>query len=157
MKPTLRDVLLLLGLQLGTAAAALVILALLPIPTGSNSWIGGVAVLIGGQSFPFIKERKSPGSVATPGFAHRLALAASLGQLMLAAAFAGVVALVAPDDAARIAAQMGWWLAVVVAVSVPLCYGLTRWGLALGLRNLTRAKAIAAKKSSPPASKPPGG
>src|SRR5262245_13149960 len=117
MKPTLRDVLLLLGLQFGIAALAAGILAVLPISSGSHSWVAGLAALIAAQSFAMIKDRKHPGTVGAPGYAHRLAVGVTIAQLVLAGLFVGFAALVSYDEMEATAAQLGWWLALIVVVS----------------------------------------
>ena len=64
MKPTWRDVLLLVALQFGACVAIALLLALLRINDGSNSWVGLVGGIMGAQVFTILRERRRPGLVA---------------------------------------------------------------------------------------------
>ena len=145
MKPTPRDLLLLLGLQVGIGLLMGVVVALLPFGSGSGAWVAAVGAMIGAQSFVLFKERKQPGSFV-PGFAHRLALGATAGQLVLAGVYAAFF--VTPETVHDLGINVGVFLALVVGISAPLAYGLTRWGLRMGLSNVERMKKAADKARS---------
>ena len=143
MKPTLRDVAVLAGLQVGTSALMTAVISLLPSTGGSNSWVGAVGAMIGAQSFVMLDGRKRPGRVAAPGFAHRLSMWAVAAQLVLAALAAGVLAAVSPVTLSQVAATLAGWWVVVLVVAVALTYAMTRVGLRMGLKNLARVQAAA--------------
>ncbi len=147
MKPTLRDVAVLAGLQVGMSALMTAVISLLPSTGGSNSWVGAVGAMIGAQSFVMLDGRKRPGRVSAPGFAHRLSMWAVVAQLVLAALAAGVLAAVSPATLTQAAATVGGWWALVLAVAVALTYAMTRVGLRMGLKNLARVQAAAEAKS----------
>lgn len=150
MKPTLRDVAVLAGLQVGISALMTAVISLLPSTGGggggggSNSWVGAVGAMIGAQSFVMLDGRKRPGRVSAPGFAHRLSLWAVAAQLVLAALAAGILAAVSPAALAQAATSLGGWWAVVLGVAVVLTYAMTRVGVRMGVKNLARAQAAAA-------------
>ena len=147
MKPTLRDVAVLAGLQVGMSALMTAVISLLPATGGTNSWVGAVGAMIGAQSFVMLDGKKRPGRVAAAGFAHRLSMWAVAAQLVLAALAAAILAAVSPATVAEAAASLGGWWAVVVAVAVALTYAMTRVGLRMGLRNLARVQAAAKAKA----------
>ena len=147
MKPTLRDVAVLAGLQVGMSALMTAVISLLPATGGTNSWVGAVGAMIGAQSFVMLDGKKRPGRVEAAGFAHRLSMWAVAAQLVLAALAAGIVAAMSPATVAEAAASLGGWWAVVVVVAVALTYAMTRVGLRMGLRNLARVQAAARAKA----------
>ena len=147
MKPTLRDVAVLAGLQVGCSALMTAVISLLPSTGGSNSWVGAVGAMIGAQSFVMLDGRKRPGRVAAPGFAHRLSMWAVAAQLVLAALAAGVLAAVSPVTLSQVVATLAGWWVVVLVVAVALTYAMTRVGLRMGLKNLARVQAAAAAKA----------
>ena len=147
MKPTLRDVAVLAGLQVGMSALMTAVISLLPSTGGSNSWVGAVGAMIGAQSFVMLDGRKRPGRVSAPGFAHRLSMWAVVAQLVLAALAAGVLAAVSPATLTQAATAVGGWWALVLALAVALTYAMTRVGLRMGLKNLARVQAAAEAKS----------
>lgn len=131
------EVALLLGLQVGVGLLGAGILAVLPFDTGSGSWMGGVAVLVGSQTYVMIKEKRRPGGTAP--IVHGLALWAALGQLVLGALFFAGAALLVPEAAAELRAAPHWL--GVLAVLVPLLvYAMTRFGLRMGLKNVQAAR-----------------
>jgi hypothetical protein len=147
VKPTLRDVAVLAGLQVGMSALMTAVISLLPSTGGTNSWVGAVGAMIGAQSFVMFDGKKRPGRVSTPGFAHRLSMWAVVAQLVLAALAVAALAAVSPVTLSQGAATLGGWWAVVVAVAVALTYAMTRLGLRMGLKNLARVQAAAEAKS----------
>ena len=149
MKPTLRDVAVLAGLQVGISALMSAVISLLPSTGGTNSWVGAVGAMVGAQSFVMLDGKKRPSRVSAPGFAHRLSMWAVAVQLVLAALAAGILAAVSPETFAKAAATLGGWWAVVVVVAVALTYAMTRVGLRMGLKNLARAQAAAEAKKKP--------
>jgi hypothetical protein len=149
VKPTLRDVAVLAGLQVGISALMSAVISLLPSTGGTNSWVGAVGAMVGAQSFVMLDGKKRPSRVSAPGFAHRLSMWAVAVQLVLAALAAGILAAVSPETFAKAAATLGGWWAVVVVVAVVLTYAMTRVGLRMGLKNLARAQAAAEAKKRP--------
>ena len=147
MKPTLRDVAVLAGLQVGCSALMTAVISLLPSTGGTNSWVGAVGAMIGAQSFVMLDGRKRPGRVSAPGFAHRLSMWAVAAQLVLAALAAAILAAVSPATLAEAAAALGSWWLVALAVAAALTYAMTRVGLRMGLRNLARVQEAAAAKA----------
>lgn len=147
MKPTLRDVAVLAGLQVGMSALMTAVISLLPSTGGSNSWVGAVGAMIGAQSFVMLDGRKRPGRVSATGFAHRLSMWAVAAQLVLAALAAGVLAAVSPVTLAQAAEMLGGWRVAVLGVAVALTYAMTRVGLRMGLKNLARVQAAAEAKA----------
>jgi hypothetical protein len=133
MKPTWRDVLLLVALQFGASMAVSVLLALLRINDGSNSWVGIVGAMIGAQVFGIMREKKRPGFV--PASAHELAAGSSVFEAALGAAF-----FLAARKAGLVHIS-GSGFIVLMALTVLLNYGLTRWGLRLGIRYVEKAAA----------------
>ena len=133
MKPTWRDVLLLVALQFGASMAVSVLLALLRINDGSNSWVGIVGAMIGAQVFAIMREKKRPGFV--PASAHELAAGSSVFEAALGAVF---LLLARKTGLVQIS---GSGLIMLMTLTVLLNYGLTRWGLRLGIRYVEKAAA----------------
>lgn len=155
VRPTLRDVLLLLALQVGLGLAIAAIVDLLPVTTRAQNWTTVIGLMVGTQVFATIKERRRPGTVGSPGFGHHLALRATVGQLLLAALFGAFAKIVWPDEVDATVAQLGWGLIGIIAcIAVLLCYGVTRAGLSTVLRSLARVKAAAARRTQPPTATP---
>ena len=153
MKPTLRDVAALVGLQVGMSALMTAVISLLPSTGGTNSWVGAVGAMIGAQSFVMLDGRTRPGRVSAPGFAHQLSGWAVVAQLVLAVLAVGILAAVSPATlAAAVASLRGWW-AAVLAVAAALTYAMTRVGLRMGLKNLARVQAAAEAKAKADESK----
>ncbi len=149
MKPTLRDVAVLAGMQVGISALMTAVISLLPSTGGTNSWVGAVGSMVGAQSFVMLDARKQPGRVAAPGFANRLSIGAVVAQLVLAALAAGILAAVSPEAFAKVVATLGGWWAIVVVVGVALTYLMTRVGLRVGIKNVARAQAAAEARNKP--------
>jgi hypothetical protein len=149
VKPTLRDVAVLAGLQVGISALMTAVISLLPSTGGTNSWVGAVGSMIGAQSFVMLDARKQPGRVSAPGFAHRISIGAVVAQLVLAALAAGILAAVSPETFANVASTLGGWWSIVIIVGVALTYLMTRVGLRMGIKNVARAQAAAEAKNKP--------
>jgi hypothetical protein len=133
MKPTWRDVLLLVALQFGACVAIALLLALLRINDGSNSWVGLVGGIMGAQVFTILRERRRPGLVAAA--AHELALQSTGVEV-------GIAGLLLYLMRAQMKVQMsGSALVLVVGFTMLVNYALTRWGLRMGVRYLARAAA----------------
>jgi len=133
MKPTWRDVLLLVALQFGACVAIALLLALLRINDGSNSWVGLVGGIMGAQVFTILRERRRPGLVAAA--AHELALQSTGVEV-------GIAGLLLYLLRAQMKVQMsGSALVLVVGFTMLVNYALTRWGLRMGVRYLARAAA----------------
>ncbi len=143
--PRLRDVLWLVGLQIGIGAIATVLLAVLPIHGGSGGWTAGLGVIIGAQSFVVLKEKKEPGTLVAP-YPHWLAVWAAVAQLFVGALVAIAVAVAQPEVLEGLGLGAGVFVLLVAGIAGPLTYGLTRWGLRIGLRAVRRAKPTAAPK-----------
>jgi hypothetical protein len=133
MRPTWRDVLLLVALQFAASMAITVLLALLRINDGSNTWVGIVGAMIGAQVFAIMREKKRPGFV--PATLHELAFAGSVFEAALGAAF-----FLAARKAGIVHLSNGGFV-LLMALTVLLNYGLTRWGLRLGIRYVAKAAA----------------
>jgi hypothetical protein len=133
MRTTWRDVLLLVALQFGASLAISVLLALLRINDGSNSWVGIVGAMIGAQVFAILREKKRPGFV--PASAHELSIGSSAFEASLGAVF-----FLAARKAGLVQVSGGGF-AVLIMLTVLLNYGLTRWGLRLGIRYVQKAAA----------------
>jgi hypothetical protein len=147
VKPTLRDVAVLAGLQVGMSALMTGVISLLPSTGGSNSWVGAVGAMIGAQSFVMLDGKKRPGRVSAPGFAHRLSMWAVAAQLVLAALAVAIVAAASPATLTGAVAALGRWWAVALGVAAALTYAMTRVGLRMGLKNLARVQAAAEAKA----------
>lgn len=146
MKPTLRDVAVLTGLQLGCAAVMSLVMSLFLTTGGSNGWVSGLGLMIGAQSYVMLEWKKRPGRVSAPGFAHRLSMWAVVAQLAVTPVAVGVLAIFSAETVSAFASALGWGWAIVVAVAAPLIYAMTRFGLGVGLKNLARAQAAEASK-----------
>jgi hypothetical protein len=133
MKPTWRDVLLLVVLQFAACIAIALLLALLKINDGSNSWVGLVGGIMGAQIFTILRERKRPGLVAAA--AHELAMQSTGVEV----AMAGLLLLLMRGSLK--VPLSGSALVVVMAFTMLVNYALTRWGLRMGVRYLERAAA----------------
>jgi hypothetical protein len=135
MKPFLRDALLLLGLQLGISALMAGVLALLPIDSGSGSWVGSVGGMVGAQTFVMMREKRSPGGLDATTL-RRLALAATLGQIAAAALVLAAILSLArtPSDEGGLLALPASWLAGALAVGAVFAYLATRIGFRMGLK-----------------------
>jgi hypothetical protein len=138
-KPTLRDVLLLVGLQIGIGAIAGALVAALPIHGGSGGWTAGLGVLVGSQAFVIHKEKKEPGRIVGP-YAHWLALWAAVAQLVVGALFAIAATVAWPEAIEGLGLGAGMFVLIVAAIAGPLTYGFTRWGVRMGLKAAQRAK-----------------
>ncbi len=138
-RPTPRDVLLLVGLQIGIGAIAGALVAALPIHGGSGGWTAGLGVLVGSQAFVIHKEKKEPGSIVGP-YAHWLALWAALAQLVVGALFAIAATVAWPEAIEGLGLGASVFVLIVAAIAGPLTYGLTRWGVRMGLKAAQRAK-----------------
>jgi hypothetical protein len=147
VKPTLRDVAVLAGLQVGMSALMTGVISLLPSTGGSNSWVGAVGAMIGAQSFVMLDGKKRPGRVSAPGFAHRLSMWAVAAQLVLAALAVAILAAASPATLTGAVAALGRWWAVALGVAAALTYAMTRVGLRMGLKNLARVQAAAEAKA----------
>jgi hypothetical protein len=143
MKPLLRDALLLVGLELGISALMAGILAVLPFGSGSGSWVGVVGGMVGAQTFVMLREKRQPGGLDPKTF-HRLALAATLGQVIAGALVFALLRLVAPppsDEEGGFLALPASWLAGTAVVGALVAYVATRLGLRMGLKNSRRRPA----------------
>jgi hypothetical protein len=89
--------------------------------------------MIGGQVFAILSEKRQPGLVRA--FAHELALRSTVVEAALGGAF-----LLAARKAGIIQFSGGGFV-VLVALTVLLNYGLTRWGLRMGVRYVEKAAA----------------
>ena len=140
MKPFLRDALLLLGLQLGISALMAGVLAVLPIDSGSGTWVGPVGGMVGAQTFVMMREKRNPGGLDAKTL-HRLALVATLAQVAVAVllylaamrSFAST-----PPDEGGLLALPASWLAGLLAFGAVLAYAATRIGFFMGLKNSRR-------------------
>jgi hypothetical protein len=124
---------LLLAIQFGVAAAGAAVLHLFPFDTGSSSWVSGVGVVVGAQTFAMQKERKQPGVMSRP-YVKRLAAYAALGQLLAGALF---IALFTPDLIAALAGGLTTRVLIAIGVGglgLALAYGLSLFGLKQGLK-----------------------
>ena len=146
MKPSARDVAILLALQVGLSAIMAAVLALLPFDTGSRSWVAGVGVMVGTQAFAQLSVKRHPDGFG-PGYAHRLALAAALGQLVIGGLFAAALVGADPSIVAKLGMRPATFVLVIVVVAGPLTYGLTRWGFRSGLRATARVREAAARRA----------
>ena len=128
----------LIGMQLGLGALAAAVIALLPFDAGPTSWIGGLGVMLGAQSFAMMREHRAPGDVA--GKARALAIGAACGHLALGALVVLVIAVTdgAPREVDR--ATLGWLIPLVVVVGTALVFALTLWGLRTGVRTVARSR-----------------
>jgi hypothetical protein len=144
VKPTPREVLSLLGLQLGIGAVAATVLALLPLPTSPMGWVGALAAWTGAQTFATLKQKKQPGRFVGR-FSHWLAIWAAIGQLVAAGLLVGALAVASPESIAGLRPWAGWLVLLAVAVGGPLVYGLTRGGISAGLRSVKNAQKADAR------------
>jgi hypothetical protein len=136
MKPLLRDALLLLGLQLGISALMGGVLALLPIDTGSGSWVGAVGGMVGAQTFVMMREKRNPGGLDAATL-NRLALASMVGQVAVAVLFFVALRSFAPTppDEGGFLALPASWLVGAMVVGAAFAYLATRIGLRMGLKH----------------------
>lgn len=146
MKPSAREVAILLALQVGLSAVMAAVLALLPFDTGSGSWVAGVGIMVGAQAFVQLAAKRHPDGFG-PGYAHRLALAAAVGQLVIGGLFAAVVVGADASSVAKLGIGPAAFVLVVVGVAGPLAYGLTRWGFRTGVRAVARVREAAARRA----------
>jgi hypothetical protein len=140
VKPTARDVVLLLALQVCISALGAGILALLPFNAGPGSWVGGLGIMVGAQSFVVFKARKHPDAFDGGAYSHRLALYAALGQLALGGLAAVGIAVAAPQVLDSLGVGTVVFILVVAGLAGLLTYGLTRWGFRMGLSALARGR-----------------
>ena len=146
--PSLGDLMLLLAIQFGVAAAGAAVLHLLPYNTGSGSWVSGVGVMVGAQTFAMQKERKRPGSLSRP-YVKRLAAYAAFGQLLAGALF---IAIFAPDLIAALAGDLTTRVLIAVGIGgmgLALAYGLSLFGLKQGLKAAQRGSSPARDQDGP--------
>lgn len=139
--PSVVDALVLLALQIAVAAAGALVLHFLPLDTGSGSWVSGVGVMVGAQTFGMQKERKQPG-VLSSSYIRRLAAYAALGQLVVGALFFVVftpdlLMALSADPTTRVLIGIG-----IAAFALALVYGLSLFGLKQGRK--------IAQRSAPP-------
>lgn len=134
MKPTWRDVLLLVALQFAASLAVTLLLAALKINDGSNSWVGIVGAMMGAQVFAILREKKRPGLV--PACAHQLALSSTVVEVSLATG-----ALMAVRRATGQGPLGPGAILLVMSLTILINYGLTRTGLRLGIRYVQKAAA----------------
>ena len=134
MKPTWRDVLLLVALQFAASLAVTLLLVALKINDGSNSWVGIVGAMMGAQVFAILREKKRPGLV--PACAHPLALSSALFEVSL-----GTTVLLLLREAAGQPRLDLASIVFVMALTTLINYGLTRTGLRLGIRYVEKAAA----------------
>jgi hypothetical protein len=143
-RPSFRDMAALVGMQLGVSAIAAGIVSLLPLQ-GSQGWVGAVGTLTGALMFTLWKEKRMPGFIANK--VHRLAIAAAVLQIQVAAAFGLLLMVSDPELRATLERELSpgtivLLIAAVLVVGGLLVYACTRFGLRMGL------KSIEAKKKS---------
>jgi hypothetical protein len=138
MKPSRRDVVLLLSLQIGGAVVLAALVTLLPMGTGSNGWVGLVGVALGAQSFILFASKRHPDGLDKT-YLHWLAVWAALAQGVLGALFGGAAVLVFVATGTPLPEYWGW-LVLAGALGIPLAYLVTRLGLRMGLRLAARSK-----------------
>jgi hypothetical protein len=144
MKPTLRDVLLVIAFQIGAGMLFAGIQAVLPID--KNPGLSCVAAMCGSMAFVQLKEKRDPGRFVG-SYAHQLALRATLLQVAAGLPIAIVLALTLdPDFAAPFRAVP--FLLVVSAIALPVGYLTTRLGFRMGLSAATRGRAAAAARAA---------
>jgi hypothetical protein len=146
VKPSARDVAILLALQVGLSVVMAAVLALLPFDTGSGSWVAGVGIMVGAQAFVQVSAKRHPDGFG-PGYAHRLALAAAIGQLVIGGLFAAAVVVADPSIVTKVGMSPAAFVLLIVVVAGPLTYGLTRWGFRTGVRAAARAREAAARRA----------
>ncbi|HLK88566.1 MAG TPA: hypothetical protein VKZ18_01655 [Polyangia bacterium] len=146
MKPSARDIAILLALQMGISAVMAVLLALLPFDAGSGSWVAGVGIIVGSQSFVQLSVKRYPDGFG-PGYAHRLGLAAAVGQLVIGGLAAAAVVVGDASVVAKLGISPAAFVLIIVAVAGPLAYGLTRWGFRIGERAAARMRAAAGRRA----------
>jgi hypothetical protein len=134
MKPTWRDVMLLVALQAAASLACTLLLAVLGIADGSQNWVSIIGAMMGAQVFGILREKKRPGFVVA--HKHQLALSSTLFQVAIA--LGAVVASKPPAGEAKVSTST---LIVLMSVAGLLSYGLTRWGLRMGIRYVEKSAA----------------
>jgi uncharacterized membrane protein YbhN (UPF0104 family) len=137
MKPLLRDALLLLGLQLGISALMAGVLALLRTDAGSGSWVGAVGGMVGAQTFVMMREKRNPGGLDAKTL-QRLALAATLGQIVAAILILVAIRTLTPPAEDGLLSLPASWLVGTLAVGAAFAYVATRIGFRMGLKNSRR-------------------
>jgi hypothetical protein len=137
-RPSFRDMAVLVGMQLGVSVIAAGIVSLLPLQ-GSQGWVGAVGALTGAVMFTLWKEKRTPGFVANK--VHRLAIAAAVLQIQIAAAFG--LLLMLSDSGLRTTLErelspgtIVLLIAGVLVVGGLLVYACTRFGLRMGLKSI---------------------
>jgi hypothetical protein len=137
---------MLLALQVGLSAVMAAVLALLPFDTGSGSWVAGVGIIVGTQAFVQLSVKRHPNGFG-PDYAHRLALAAAVGQLAIGGLFAAAVVGADASIVAKLGMSPAAFVLVILVVAGPLTYGLTRWGFRMGVRAAARMREAAARRA----------
>lgn len=141
MKPLRRDVLLLLSLQIGYSAGLAALVALFPIGTGSNGWVGPVGSINGALSFIVIASKRHPDGFDKT-YLHQLAMWATLAQVLLGVLFGGLALFVFVATGTALPPHWGWYVLAGV-LGIPLAYLFTRFGFRTGIRLVDRPKASA--------------
>lgn len=116
--------------QLAAGVLAALLALLLP---GGGAGLSAVGGLVGGMSYALWAEGRSPGCL-TPSLARRLALWASLVQLVFAAPFVALLAL-----ASREPLPLAVWIAILLAAAL-VAFLVTWLGLAQGRRIAEKAR-----------------
>jgi len=140
VRPTRRDVLLLVSFQLGGGVIAAVASALLPGDSGVG--MTAVGLMVGAHAFAHFKQSREPGCFVG-SFAHWLAVWAAVAQIAIGVPILAVVVTTQPEVPFGMSA--GTFLLVVTAITGPLVYGVTRMGFRLALRFGSRAKTAEPK------------
>jgi hypothetical protein len=141
-RPSFGDMAVLVGMQLGIGLLVAGIVSLLPLQ-GSQGWVGAVGTLTGAIAFTVWKEKRVPGFVA--GKVHRLAIAAAVLQIQIAAAFGLLLVVSDPELRTTLERELSpgtivLLIAGVLVVGGVLVYACTRFGLRMGLKSLEANK-----------------
>ena len=148
-RPTVGDVALLVGFQVGTSALGIALLEWVGMK-GPTSGFALVGAMVGAQAFAGMALRKTPGAFDSRAWT-RLALWAALVQLVLGAGVIWVAGL------PGLGGERGSPTILVVALIIggPLAFGATLVGLRMGARFQRKAAASAtvaeARAAEPPA------
>lgn len=141
VRPTRRDVLILVAFQLGGGVIAALLAAVLP--GDASVGMTAVGLMVGAHAFAHFKQSREPGCFVG-SFAHWLAVWAALAQIAIGVPIMAVVVMAQPE--VPFGVSTGTFLLVVTAITGPLVYGVTRMGIRMALRFGPRAKTAAEPK-----------
>ena len=129
-RPTLGDVALLVGFQVGTSALGIALLEWIGMK-GPTSGLALVGTMVGAQAFAGMALRKTPGAFDSRAWT-RLALWAALVQLVLGAGVISAAGL--PGFGGEGGSPSSTILVVALLIGGPLAFGATLVGLRMGAR-----------------------